>query len=502
MARDRVGEARDQIGQRRLAATVGADDRDCLAKGNLQGHIVQDSRAGMILERHAFEAELAAMPRARQGILRAVDGRLAVQASEDPVAGRDAALQPAEDVGELSHRIGRAKEETIEEKERTEIQGPRGQRDAQQAHFALEHQPGPGQQRQTDDEDAHALGNGMGKGVVAGNLHRLAVIFLAAHVEPPALVGLAGEGLDDLDAAEGLFQDVEDLHHLLHRPAIGPFEHLAQPADGQRSQRDHNHRKQQEPPADPCRPHQAGDHLQGLDDQFSENRFQSVADVGRVVGEAAHQVRGAFVVEGGQVQPQGAAIEELAQIERGQVGQPGHEHVVGNYQEALQNGADQQHDHDQDECLEGIVGQVAIEIGFDPDVRLVGQRFVVAAAFQGTECRLQLRLLLRACGGKLGPALRDLLVQIADGLVAAIDFIANPGLDRLAFQDDLDERIGRPDVASPKHGHTQRAEDRSYQGQAIAAGHSKHTAEVFHSARGGWSRNRRIMSGFITKSGR
>ena len=304
------------------------------------------------------------------------------------------------------------------------------------------------------------------------------------------LVGLAGKGLDDLDAAEGLFQDVEDLHHLLHRPAIGPLEHLAQPADGQRGQRGDDQRKQQQPPADPGRPHQAGDHLQRLEDQLSENRLQPVADVGRVVGEAAHQVRRAFVVEGGQVQPQGAAIEELAQVERGQVGQPGHEHVVGNHQDALQNGADQGHDHDQDERLEGIVGQVAIEIGLGPDVGLVGQRFVVEAGLQVMEGRFEFRLLLRRRGGELGLGLLDLAAQVADGLAAAIDFVGDPVLDRLAFQDDLDERIDRADVASPEHGHAQRAEDRSHQGQAIAAGHSKHTAEVFHSGAGvsGWSR--------------
>ena len=389
-------------------------------------------------------------------------------------------MQPAEDVGELSHRIGRAEEEAVKEQERAEVQRPRGQRDAQQAGFALEHQPRPGQQRQANGEDAHELGDGVREGIVAGDLHRLAVIFLAAEVEPPALVGLAGKGLDDLDAAEGLFQDVEDLHHLLHRPAIGPLEHLAQPADGQRGRgatTSESSKSRQQTKAAPTR---QAIIFSGSTDQFSENRLQAVADVGRVVGEAAHQVRRAFVVEGGQVQSQGAAIEELAQVERGQVGQPGHEHVVGNHQAALQNGADQEHDHDQDERLEGIVGQVAIEIGLGPDVGLVGQRFVVEARLQVTEGRFEFRLLLRLRGGELGLGLLDLAAQVADGLAAAIDFVGDPVLDRLAFQDDLDERIDRADVAAPEHGHAQRAEDRSHQGQAIATGHAKNAAEVFH----------------------
>ena len=62
---------------------------------------------------------------------------------------------------------------------------------------------------------------------------------------------------------------------------------------------------------------------------------------------------------------------------------------------------------------------------------------------------------------------------------AALDFIGYPVLDRLAFQDNLGQRVDRPDVAAPQHGNAQRAKHRSQQGPAVATGHPKHTAEFF-----------------------
>ena len=67
-ASDWVVESRDQVGQGRLAATVGADNGDRLAKGDPQVDFLQHRLARVVVELHAVEDQLPAMPRQRHGM--------------------------------------------------------------------------------------------------------------------------------------------------------------------------------------------------------------------------------------------------------------------------------------------------------------------------------------------------------------------------------------------------------------------------------------------------
>ena len=110
-ARGGIGEARNEIGQRRFAAAVGPDDGHRLAEGDPQVDVVQHRLAGLIGEADALEGQLAVVAGAGDGRGRVADRRLAVQPGEDAVAGRHRPLDAAEDLGELPHRIGHARQQ-------------------------------------------------------------------------------------------------------------------------------------------------------------------------------------------------------------------------------------------------------------------------------------------------------------------------------------------------------------------------------------------------------
>ena len=103
------------------------------------------------------------------------------------------------------------------------------------------------------------------------------------------------------------------------------------------------------------RQHQAGDHFQRLADHLAHQRVQAAGHLVHVVREAAHQVGRAVVAEGGQIHPQRAAIEELAQVERRQLRHPRDEDAVGDQEEILQQRARQEHEDHQHEGFEGIL---------------------------------------------------------------------------------------------------------------------------------------------------
>src|SRR6202012_2838284 len=75
-AGSRVVEPWNQVGQRRLAATVGANDRDRLAEGNSQIDPAHDDMFGRIAEIDSLERELMAMAIERPRLDRIANRRL------------------------------------------------------------------------------------------------------------------------------------------------------------------------------------------------------------------------------------------------------------------------------------------------------------------------------------------------------------------------------------------------------------------------------------------
>ena len=51
---------------------------------------------------------------------------------------------------------------------------------------------------------------------------------------------------------------------------------------------------------------------------------------------------------------------------------------------------------------------------------------------------------------------RNLLLQLALGLLRVLDVLVNSLAERLTLEDDVQHRIHRADVGAPQHGHDQR----------------------------------------------
>ncbi len=306
------------------------------------------------------------------------------------------------------------------------------------------------------------------------------IVGLAAVVKVPALLRFVGEGLDDLDAAEGLLEDVVELGHFFHGAAIGPLQRLGQPADGQAGQRGNDQRQQQQPPGNQRRQRQAGQHLQRLAHHAAEEAFHPRGHALHVVGEPAHQVRGPLVVEHGQIQPQRAAIEPFPQLEGGQLPQPRRQHAVEDREQVLQHRAQEQGRGDQDDRLERVLGQIAVEIGLQPHVGPLRPLLGLQPRLRGGQVGLQLRAALGRGG------LQRLLLRLQRaaqlGFVAAglDDLAVGPLLQRFPLEDHLDEGIDRADVSAPEDGHGQGAQQRADDRKPMSQGQPHHSSEVLH----------------------
>ena len=79
----------------------------------------------------------------------------------------------------------------------------------------------------------------MDERIVRGDFHRLLIVMLCVFVISVPFRPLVGEGLDDLDAAESLFERRINDGHAFHRTAIRSLERLCQPADSDGRNRRH-----------------------------------------------------------------------------------------------------------------------------------------------------------------------------------------------------------------------------------------------------------------------
>ena len=213
-------------------------------------------------------------------------------------------------------------------------------------------------------------------------------------------------------------------------------------------------RQQQQPPGEVRRPGQAGEHLQRLADQFAEERVQPIGHLIHVVRKAAHQVGRAVLAERGQVHPQGATVEELPQVESAQLGQPHHEHVVGHQEHVLDQRPRHHQTGDQQQRLEGALGQIPVDIGLHRPVRLQGPGGPIAIGRGVGDGPFERPAGLGVAGrgdGQLppqaGPARLRLLRHRRVGI---LDLPVDPLVHRLVLEDHLDDGIEDADVRDPE----------------------------------------------------
>ena len=139
---------------------------------------------GLIGETDAVEDQLAMVAVEGDRGRRVADRRLAVQPLVDAVAGRHGALQAAEDVGEFPHRIGHAGQQAVEHQQRVAVQRPRrtcGCPTARCAPRSTSQAPASSARQMVKMPSISV--SGWERRVVAGDLHRLPEVGLAAVVE-------------------------------------------------------------------------------------------------------------------------------------------------------------------------------------------------------------------------------------------------------------------------------------------------------------------------------
>ena len=401
-----IGETRDQVGQGTLAAAVGANNGHRLAEGNLQVHPGKHRFARLVGKTDVLEHQITAVGAEGSGMFRLADLRLAIESREDPVGGRAGRLETAENVGQLPRRGRRRR--------------PRGHRTVpsqpQSKGRSVMRMPNrcvslentsqtPASMASGDGRDAQHLGHRMAEGIVAGDPHGLVVVALAVVVELFAFLAFVGEGLDDLDAAEGLFERGIDDGHFFHRPAIGPLERLA-PASGPDS------RPAGQSPAiaaaiasrsNPPRPGRRSSStarrisLPKSDSNPTATWFMSL--VKRLIRSAVpSSLKVARSIR------KRAAIEELAQVEGCPLCQSGDQNIVEDQEEILQDCAHQQHANDQDEDLKLRGGKVLIDVGLQTAVDPLGPLFGLEAEFRPTGCHCECRSAHRLRPGPTGDA--------------------------------------------------------------------------------------------------
>ena len=191
---------------------------------------------------------------------------------------------------------------------------------------------------------------------------------------------------------------------------------FGKPADQKRGQRRDQQRHQQQPPANPGRADQAGEHLQRLADRPAKQRLHAAADAVHIVGEAAHQFAAAVLAEAGQIHPQRAAIELLAQFERGHERQPIDPNRIEHHADVFEQRRDHQHADDQDQRLERIVGQIAIDVGLEPLPAV--ERFLLDVAVGSEAVQRELQFPRRWLSGRrpIRCCAVDLSVEIGDAM--------------------------------------------------------------------------------------
>ena len=114
-----IVEPRHHIHQRRLAAAVGADDRDRLARLDAERHVVEHQFVRLVVKRHVAELDRAEQFRQWRGMRGIRDLRLAVEHLVQVIGRRGALLQRVEDRGQPANRVARSAEEAVEQREPT-----------------------------------------------------------------------------------------------------------------------------------------------------------------------------------------------------------------------------------------------------------------------------------------------------------------------------------------------------------------------------------------------
>ena len=279
----RVVEARDELGDRRLACAGRADERDGLAGRHGQRDVTHGVGAVLlaaIAKAHVAQLDLAAQAPELDRVGRVDEVGLDVEQVEDLVQRGHARLVGRVDLRQLLDRV----EEAVQ-REHEGDHDARGDVAVDDLKAAVEQDP-DGRQR------AQQLDRGEVRGVEVDGRHVDLAVALVELAEALGVLGLLAEGAQDADPRQRLLQIGGDRADRLARALVGVG---GDDAEGERAERhdgEDQERQQRElevqPDEDRDRPDERQRALKERHDAVGDERVQRL----HVVGHARDQLAG------------------------------------------------------------------------------------------------------------------------------------------------------------------------------------------------------------------
>ncbi|MNZ70034.1 hypothetical protein D3C78_883530 [compost metagenome] len=318
-----VIEARNQVGQGRLAAAGATNQRHHLPRFDAEADVVQYLLVGFRVD----EAEMLHLETTSDAF--ALDSahigfRRLVELAEDAVGSRQALLDVGADFGQLADRFG---QQAGGGDVGDQIAG--GSVAAQVEHHV--HEAG---HARVD----HQLQAGRVDGLGADHAQALGHVVATGLAEARLLVGFAAEAAHHAVALDGFRGDVGDIAHAFLDFLALLAELLAGHRHHQRDQRQDRQQHQGQLPVHPQQVAEQEDHRHAFADHHLDRIGDRAGNHGHVEGDARDQVAGVVtvVVAVGQVQQ---AVEQCAaQVMHHTTSHPGQEVVAEERTYALVDG--------------------------------------------------------------------------------------------------------------------------------------------------------------------
>ena len=303
-ARRGFEEAGDEVHEGGFAGAARAHDGDGLALRDFELDVVEDLAAAFVAEAHALEADALAEAVERFGIFRFADGVLRLEDGVDALHGGEALGDAVGGFGEVFDRLDDAVEDGHVGHE------GRGVDDG----LLAEDQGAAEPEDDGDHGGAEEFAHGVGAGLPDGHLGVLAahVFRHASEARVHALLG--PEGLDDAQAAEGLF----DLAHGV-APVFLRFRGVGfQPASGEADDADHDGREdddeERQLPGHAEEDEEVDDDQDRVLDQHLDGAGDGGLDLLDVAADAGDDVAFALLAEEAERQGEDLAVDLHAQV--------------------------------------------------------------------------------------------------------------------------------------------------------------------------------------------
>ena len=362
-ARRDLVEARDQVGDRRLAGAARPDKGDHLAGFHFEADVGECRHALLVLERDVVEDDVPLDLRQFLGVRLVRDRLLEVDDGEDAVDGGHRALQVAVDAREALDRV-------------CEVDSVRQEGDeCTGRHLAVDDLVAAEPDDDRDRDGREELDGRRQEARELNVLHRRLEVELILAAEALDLVVLAHERLDDADGRDALLQERGDVGHALLDDRAVALDLAPEDLHGLADERDDDECQDGELPVEHDHHDERADEDGSLRDHLDELVDESRLDGRHIVRDVAHDLACLMAVEVGHRHALELAEHDLAHIDDDLLADERDEVRLPVEEDAAQEEDDDDADADDVEHHHVLLGQHLIDhVLDDPGQVEVGRR--------------------------------------------------------------------------------------------------------------------------------